>query len=193
MDLHKILPLSKTRLRILFEVYASKRDYLRSIATKLSINPSLCSRILNSLHSAGVLSREPQGKEIFYSMVKGSELLIPLLEEFYLESRAAKSKKLATLVKLLRERKDVFEQCSHVYVFGSYAAGSETKKSDMDVLFVSNNRKSVAKAVREFSILINEQINALVYTEREFEKKLDSKEPLVYSIVNNPKERLIVK
>jgi len=193
MKLIEILPLSKRRLDVLFEIYSSKRDYLRSISSKLSINPSLCSRILKSLHSAKVLDREQQGKEVFYSLAKGSELLIPILEDFNLSIRTENSNKLDILIKLIRERKELMDACNYIYIFGSYAVGTETKESDIDVLFISNEKKIISRAVRELSILLSKQINAIVYSKREFNEKLKSRDPLVYSIVNAPKERLVVK
>jgi len=193
MNINKILPLSERRIEVLFEIYASKRDYLRSISVKLKINPSLCSRILKSLYAAGVLDKEQQGKEVFYSLTKDSEILLPLLERFHLERRTAKSKKLATLVKLVNERKDLTDDCRYIYIFGSYALGTETSKSDIDMFFVSDNKKLVARAVRELTIVLNKQVNAIVYSEQDFETKLASGDPLISSIVGNVKERLVVK
>ncbi len=190
MKLEKAL--SKRRLELLFEIYAAKRDYLHSLAAKLKMNPSLCFRMLNSLHSAGILNKEKQGKEIFYSLAKESLLLVPILEEFYLNGRTSGSKTLFNLVKLIREREEL-KECRYILIFGSYALGTETKKSDIDILFVSDSKKMVARVVRELSILLHKQINALVYSEKEFTEKMSKKDPLVCSIVENPRERLKVK
>ena len=41
MNFLKILPLSKRRLDVLFEIYARGEDYLRNISKNLKMNPSL--------------------------------------------------------------------------------------------------------------------------------------------------------
>ena len=70
MSFIKILPLSRRRLDVLFEIYAEKEDYLRNISNKLKMNPSLTFRILNRLYDAGFLIKRRIGKEIHQAFEK---------------------------------------------------------------------------------------------------------------------------
>ena len=72
-----------------------------------------------------------------------------------MDKRAQHSKKLGNLIKLIREQRELIDSSDYIYVFGSYAIGSETKESDIDLLFISSNKKLIVGVIRELSILLN--------------------------------------
>lgn len=63
-------------------------------------------------------------------------------------------------------------------VFGSYASGTHTKGSDIDLMFVSNE-KGFEKKIDSILSLLPLQTHALVFNETEFKRMLYSKEPNV--------------
>ncbi|MCK4730118.1 MAG: nucleotidyltransferase domain-containing protein [Candidatus Aenigmarchaeota archaeon] len=194
MNVTKLLPLTKRKLEILFEIYSSENCYLHKLVRELNMSLSLCSKILTSLVNCKILKKERKGKEVYYSFISGYEynLLIPVLNELYLEKRAAKYEKCRNFITLVRNNKEIVSSCKYIFVFGSYARGSANQKSDLDVLFVTSNKKLISKFCREISIILNLQIDGVVFNEKKFEENLRKKEPFINSIVNNPKERLIV-
>ncbi len=195
MNFLKILPLSKGRLEVLFEIYAAGDDYLRSISKKLKMNPSLTFNILNKLYESQFVVKEKVGKEVQYSLHKNRdyELLVRLLEEYHLETIIAKSKYLKAMVNLLMSNKELIASSEKIYLFGSYAGGDYTSESDIDLLFVNEKRKLVGKACREISVVIGKSLNPLIYTKKKFEFDLSQQEPLLSSIVYQIKNRIIIQ
>lgn len=195
MNFSKLLPLSKRRLDVLFEIYAEGRDYLRSISKKLNMNPSLTFNILNKLHNSQFIVRKKIGKEIQYSLNKNRDykLLVKLLEEYHLEKAINRSKTLKAMINLLINNKALIKSSSKIYLFGSYVLGNYGKESDIDLLFVNENRKLVGKTCREISVVIGKNINPLIYTKKKFKADLSKQDPLLNSIVKQIKNRTIIK
>lgn len=195
MNFIKILPLSKSRLDVLLEIYISNQTYLRDIAKKLKMNPSLCHRIIKRLFNAKFLMKEQKGKEILYSFNKNKDykILITILEEYHLEKIMERTKILQTVINFIFNNKDLINSSEKIYLFGSYVVGDYTTKSDIDLLFVSNNRKLIMQICREISSITGIEINPLIYTKRKFEAELLEKEAFLSSVINNIKNRAIIK
>jgi len=195
MNFLKILPLSKGRLDVLFEIYAEGEDYLRNISRKLKMNPSLAFNILNRLYGSKFIIKKKTGREVQYSLNKNRdyEILAKLLEEYHLEKIIDKSKALKTAINLLINNKELMKSSYKIYLFGSYVSGNYSKKSDIDILFVNQNRKLVGRTCREISVIVGTDLNSLIYTKKKFKSDLSAQEPLLNSIANNVKNRAIVK
>lgn len=71
-------------------------------------------------------------------------------------------------------------------VFGSYAKKVQTKSSDLDVMFISNDKDFEGK-IKEILLLLPLKTHSLVFTEDEFIRMKDSKESNVIkeAIENN--------
>src|SRR3989338_6211472 len=122
MNFLKILPLSKGRLDVLFEIYAEGEDYLRNISKKLKMNPSLAFNILNRLYDSKFIIKKKIGREVQYSLNKNRdyEILAGLLEEYHFEKIIDKSKALKTAINLLINNKELMKSSYKIYLFGSY-------------------------------------------------------------------------
>lgn len=195
MNFLKILPLSKRRMDVLFEIYAKGEDYLRNISKNLRMNPSLTFNILNKLYDSQFIIKRKLGKEIQYSLNRNRDynLLINLLEEYQFEKTIEKVKILKTMISLLINNKELMKSSHKIYLFGSYVLGNYSKDSDIDLLFVNEDKKIVGRACREISVVIGKNLNPLIYREEKFESDLSKKEPLLDSIVNKSKNRVIIK
>lgn len=194
MTLLQALPINKTKLQVLFEIYAEGEDYLRNIEKKTKINPSLVHRILRSLTTARIITKKAKGKEKYYELTtEGEDQFSSLLESFHLESVAQRTKEIQTFLKLLLNHKEVLFSCQKIYLFGSFVQGYVTKESDIDVLAITNERKKIMAWCREASLVIGREINPLIYTPTKFTSDLSEKEPLLSSIVNKIKNRVIIK
>jgi predicted nucleotidyltransferase len=195
MNFIKLLPLSKSRLDVLLEIYAEKETYLRYISQQLNMNPSLTHSILHKIYEASFVTKRKVGKEVMYTLDKNRDylLVVQLLEEYHLERMIEKEKILKTLLTLLLNNKELLKSSHKIYIFGSYVAGKPTKKSDIDMLFVHEDKKAVGKACREIAAVIGVDINPLIYTKKNFKKDLQGQEALLTSVVKNVKNRVIVK
>ena len=71
-------------------------------------------------------------------------------------------------------------------MFGSYIKNKQTKSSDIDIMFISNENGFENKVLNILSLLPI-KTHALVFTEKEFIRMKDSKEPNVVkeAIENN--------
>ena len=79
-----------------------------------------------------------------------------------------------------------------VVLFGSYAKGKETKKSDIDLLIINRDGKK-SLSFSKYEILFKKKINPIFVTTKEFKKMLQDKEENVgkqalksHIILNNP-------
>ncbi len=177
MNFLKILPLSQGRLDILFEIYAAGEDYLRNISRKLKMNPSLTFTILKKLHESQFVIKRKAGKEVQYSLNRNRdyEMVVRLLEEYHVEKIINKSKTLKVMINLLINNKELIKSSKKIYLFGSYVLGDYTAESDIDLLFVNEQRKLVGKACREISVVIGKSVNPLIYTRKKFTLDLSKK------------------
>jgi predicted nucleotidyltransferase len=188
MNLSAIMP--KRKLDVLFEIYAEGQDYLRNISKRLKMNPSLAYRILGRLYKSQFLVKKRIGKEVQYSLNKNRDydIIVRLLEEYHLEK-----KELKNFINLLTSNRELVSSSYRIFVFGSHVTGDYTKKSDIDILFVNKDRKLVGKACREMSVVLGKNINPLIYTRKKFKSDLSKNEPMLASIVNNVRNRVVVK
>ena len=79
-----------------------------------------------------------------------------------------------------------------VVLFGSYAKGKETEKSDIDLLIINKDGKK-SLSFSKYEVLFKKKINPLFVTAKEFKKMLQDKEENVgkqalksHIILNNP-------
>lgn len=63
-------------------------------------------------------------------------------------------------------------------LFGSYAKRHQTKTSDIDLMFITNN-KSFEERIQTIISIVPLKIHALVFTEEEFKRMKDAKESTV--------------
>nr|MBI4156930.1 nucleotidyltransferase domain-containing protein [Candidatus Woesearchaeota archaeon] len=81
-----------------------------------------------------------------------------------------------------------------VVLFGSYAKGKETEKSDIDLLIINKNGKKTL-SFSKYELLFKKKINPIFVTKKEFKKMLKDKEENVgkqvlknHIILNNQEE-----
>ncbi len=193
MSLIQALPLTETKLRILFELYSEGEDYLRNIERKTAINPSLLHRILNSLTKARIISKTKQGREYYYTLTtEGKNAFQDTLEQYHLDRITKKYEEIEVLLKLLHQTKNWFNS-SKIYLFGSYASGVPAKESDIDILFVSSEKDKILKWCGEASVILGRNLSPLIYTSPDFRNELKQREPLLTSIITKIKNRVILK
>ncbi len=194
MSLLTVLPLSKNKLALLTEIYLAQEDYLRNLEKKTHLNPSLLHRLLANLSKAGVLSKQKKGREIYYSLSSEQhDFWEKMIETYRREIVLEKYADLKVLFKLLLSNNRIFKNSLQIYLFGSFAAGEINKDSDLDLLFITRQKKAILEWCREVSVVLNREINPLIYTPARFQKELARKETLLTSIINKVRNRIILK
>ncbi len=159
----------------------SKEIYGRELVGKISLSQKAISLVLNELEEANILRSKPKGNIKYYSLNSFN----PLIQEYI--SLFEKEKKIEFLEKYSKFI-DLFNELDFdcVVLFGSYANGSNTKDSDLDVLIIGKassselskigeryqvelhpfifSKSAFSKAIKERSIFINEVLgNHLIF------------------------------
>lgn len=70
-----------------------------------------------------------------------------------------------------------------VVLFGSYAKGTFTKESDIDLLIVINTKEDITSALRKIITLYGKEISPLLLTKKELQQRKE--EPLIKEIIKN--------
>jgi predicted nucleotidyltransferase/predicted transcriptional regulator with HTH domain len=194
MSFNKILPLTKSRLEILFEIYSNKKIYLREISRNLKMNPSLVFRILKILNESKILGKEKKGKEIFYFLKKNESynFLVSMLEKYHLEKIVENNQNLKDFIKSIYLNEELLKSSDLILIFGSQISGDFNNISDIDVLFVNENKNLVIQKCQVISVMIGKEINPVIYKKRKFKIDINNNEPFLSSIIKNIKNRITI-
>lgn len=170
-----------------------------SISKQVDTNYATIYRKVESLVEQGILSKSMYGMASQIKLNLGSEKtisLLALIESKKLEEFLNKFKGLLgiTLNEIIKDTKDTVEdKC--ILIFGSYAKGTQTKNSDLDVLVIlepskyiqqqhfDNYLESIKKSMMGM-LRINElkgapKINPIIVSNREHKEMVLNKEPNV--------------
>jgi len=144
-----------------FVLHPGQSFYEREIARKADLSPSSTHHVLVRLYRAGAINRKQNGRMYFYSIDKTN----PYLKEFKVLANLL-------LLELLVER---LKRLSHkIVLFGSWAEGSDTEDSDIDLFIVSSEKEKVLSVVNKFSYstkLYNRKIQPIISRPEELLKK----------------------
>ena len=128
-----------------------KNNHLRQIAKELNINHMTVKRVLEYLVKENVLDVRKEGKNNVYSIKKTLEAKnFVFMAEIYKLNRFIK--KHPELKQGLRDFKKISAEL--VVIFGSYANGTETNKSDIDIYIETQSNKIKREVLR-----INKKFN----------------------------------
>ncbi|UUX93240.1 nucleotidyltransferase domain-containing protein [Methanoplanus endosymbiosus] len=130
-----------------------KSFYVREIAGKVDLSPGTVSRTLSGLKESAIVSREDRGRLAMYMADNKN----PLLREI---------KIVITLTEINELLIDLKPLTSKIILFGSCARGEDRYDSDIDMLILSEDRKSVLRKTSNF--LSERKLSAIVITKDEY-------------------------
>ena len=152
----------------------NKKIYGRDIAKKLKMNQKTVSNILNRLENENVLKFSYEGKNKYYFLNKFNPNIKEIIKLIEI------NRKIRFIDKNTRFRElfDKLEQKTQgiLVVFGSYAQGTNTEKSDLD-LFVIGKISNIDELEDLHSIKIN-----VVKSDK---NKFNKNEHIIIEIVKN--------
>lgn len=134
--------LIKTPEQRIFSLFAMNPDrpfYLREISKRLNISLGATHGALAALEKAGILSSRTIGKTKLFEVVANSSQAV--LKSFRVFNAVLL---LEPLVELIKSR------TSRVILYGSYAKGTFTQESDLDLFIVSDEREAVLSQLNDF-------------------------------------------
>jgi len=116
--------------------FSDEDFYEREIARKIGISYGSANRVLNDMHSAGLLVRKQKGKMLFYRINSSDPMYRQL--------------KILNTISLLRPLILVVKKMStQIILYGSCARGEDTSESDIDLYIVSENKRTIMRKIEE--------------------------------------------
>lgn len=154
--------------------------HVREIARLTGTLAGTLHKELSKLAEAGLLVKEPQGKQVYYR----ANTDCPIYEE--LASIMRKTSGVAdVLAELLRP---LAEGIDAAFVFGSVASGRATAESDIDVLVIGETKfADVVKALYPAQETLGREINPKVYSQAEWQQARQEQNSFIKDVMKNPK------
>lgn len=154
---------SKARFKILKLLLFNKdKEYhLREISKKTKLASSVVFHELNNLKSLNLVSYEKKANLVIYS-INNNQPIIQDLKNIFIRTDFA-----GELIKQKLESKVKF-----CLIYGSFAKGTETSNSDIDLLIVSEiKEEELLNIIIPLEKEVNRDINYVLWTENIFRKK----------------------
>lgn len=168
---------------------------IRNLAQKLNMAYSYVYGQVNTLAQKGVLKKKKLGAAIYCSLNYGNDDLLKWLIEIEGDSFEEFLKIEKKLSKPLRELRDRLPERTNfnllsAILFGSYAKGNATPKSDLDLFFIVSSKNHYRELIESESISLSRRyrinINPVMAEPMEFVKMIRAKEPnLAHEIIRN--------
>jgi predicted nucleotidyltransferase len=171
---------SKTRVRLLEELLLNPHTefHIRELARIVDDIPINAQKELKNLQLAGILTNRKQGNMILYKLNKESPIAEDL-KRIFLKTESIGREILAKLPDQ--------EKIRYALIYGSFANGTESGSSDIDMLLIGGiDEDSILKSIQTIEKRIGRTINFVLWTEKEFERKIRDNITLIREIKNTP-------
>jgi len=159
----------KTEIRILEQIYLNPGIHKRELSKQLKLGMPSIDCGLKKINQ--LIQQKKSGNQINYFLDYSKEALIPSLntvEHSRFERFPAKVR--LSVTDFLRELKD---KPVIALIFGSYASGTYTKNSDIDILLVFQkieDSKEIENTAKKISMKTNTQLNPVYLSYQEFKQ-----------------------
>jgi predicted nucleotidyltransferase len=138
---------------------------------------------LKNLESIGLLTSSKSGN-LKYFHVNPGFLIYPELKSIFFKVRGAPG----LLKQALSDDKDV----EYAFIYGSFAAGTENEKSDIDLMVVGEMPlENLLKRLREPEKLLGRDINPSLFQISEMKQRMKDQDPFIGRLIAEPKIMLI--
>ena len=173
---------SNTRRAVLALLFGRTETsfYTKQILDAVKIGRGTVQRELKNMTDTGIIIREVQGRQVYY---RANEKC-PIFNE--LKSLVRKTFGVTEVIR--QSLKPVTPKIKLAFIFGSIAAGTEKKSSDIDVMVVGT--VSFGDTVALLSTAqekLGREVNAVVYPVAEFKKKIREDHYFVKTVIKGEK------
>lgn len=178
----KVLFSSKARVEVLklFLLNPEQIFYQREIARQTHLPIRAVQREVSRLGKIGLLEESISGNRVYYKTNKNC----PIYPE--LKSIILKTTGIGLLLKerLAKDRKDM----ALAFIYGSYARNTENIDSDIDLMIVGDiTSRRVSTLLSPAKNELRREINFVVYSEKEFKRRIVKKDHFISGVVKSPK------
>ncbi len=174
--------LGDTRTAVLAALllHPDRPQHVRELGRITGISPGTLHRELTALASYGVLRRNSVGRQVFYAADRDC----PVFEELagLLRKTAGSVDVIRTALRSCAKRIDL------AFIYGSVASGTETSRSDLDLMIVGEIPfADTVRALEPAQALLHREINATVMRREAFRCKQHANDGFVIEVLKSPK------
>ena len=169
---------SKTKAELLsiFFLNPTKTFYLRELERRTGTSPGTLARELKAFSDDGLLTKESRGNQIYYQINPGHLL--------FSEIKGIVEKTSGVPVQL-RKKLGHIKEVKEAYLYGSFTTGKMQAHSDIDLLLVGKETKSISRVLKCLERVFGRTINATTYSPDEFAKKQKDKSEFLYEVMKS--------
>ncbi len=161
-------------------LHPDKWWYLSDLAKHLGVTPSSLQRELASFASAQLLESRKDGNRVYYK----ANLSAPGLAE--LQSLFIKTIGLTDILR--NSLKSYLQRAEVIFIYGSLARAEEVATSDVDLMIIGDIKLSeIAGVLRKSEKTLGRDVNATVYTTKEFAQKLKQGDSFIRTVLREEK------
>jgi len=141
-------------------------------------------RALQRLRDSELIEEHKQGSMVYYKLNEDHPALSDLKSIIY---------KMVLIADPLKQAlSKIADAVDLVFVYGSFASGTESVESDIDLFIVGNVKlKKLSSVLAPVAEQLQREVNPVVYSNSEFIDKAKSKDHFISSVLNSEKMWLV--
>jgi predicted nucleotidyltransferase len=171
---------SKSRVRILELLLLNPTGefYLREISRLTSVSAPYVKRELANLVALGLVLKRSQSVFTLFRLNRDS-VIAEELKRIFLKTES--------FGKFIRDNLEEVGNIRFALIYGSFARGEESERSDIDLLVVGDvNERRMLGIIEKVEEHTGREVNYVAWTEDEFEEKVRERVPLLEEIASSP-------
>lgn len=156
---------------------SSNEFHANDIARKSGLAPSTIAKEMPSIYNMGLVQRRTQGNLVFYK-INNKSVIFNELKRIFIKFEMLDEVIARDLPK---------EPIKYALIYGSFAKGTESQSSDIDLLVIGDvSDDALLRSISKTERTLGREVNYLLWTEEEFLDKVDKKIPLIKEISKTP-------
>jgi len=169
------MPAARVKVLAFLLLNAEEECHLREIARRAGVPLQAAQRELDNLERIALVKRTKRGRQVF-ARVETSHPLFPDLRSLFLKSDG--------LAIPLREALERVDGVRAATIFGSVAAGTDTGRSDVDLLVVgAADPVGLHEAISAVEDRLGRAVNYTLLTKKELAARKRRKEPFLTRVL----------
>lgn len=164
----------------LFLTHPNEEFYQSHIAESSGCALIQTQRALKRLEETGLINKIKSGNRSYYKANQQHPAFEDIKKALY---------KTVLFGDLLKEAlAPIKNKIQLSFIYGSLARGTESSESDIDLFIIGDlGIRDIAGILSAVGDELGREINPVVYSEKEFKKKIKEGNPFIQEVLNNPK------
>lgn len=173
----------RRRIVLLLLEGTAPRLHLREIQRQVGTTPGTARRELMRLVDAGLVKREAEGRNVYFSIDLSSPVTQPFRDLF---------RRTFGIPSVIRRHIADVRGIESALVFGSYATGTMQPESDVDLLVVGKpSRDELTERLQAAEAEVGRRISETVFTEAELSERRGRGDRFVTNLDEGPTVRIL--